>query len=396
MGGRVTREGTLKHKLSTLFSVSRMGARNSSSVGRVRLSGVAIGPGRPHRRFSPITLRRLTSSVSRVNVVRPVALHGLDSSRCRVVTNRHHFHTSRLTKLADVPTCVHATSSRGIVRVTLVRGVRHRSLGSMRVTLTCRRLLRRCKLARRHLDRHINGGHAAVTGCLHLLGLPTPIRVKLRGGRVSVKRTHTLMALNSPGLRIGVFRRVLRRKCSMHGIRRVMGSLDRNRDIGDNNHGVTPGHTGLPRRFGVLGRRLSNFFDAGIRLAYSRGKGNGVDVPFGGRRRLRHVVNVLSALGGWVEGGKEVCRLTVTLLLYFLRVTKVTVCNRSHPHTTSGHTRQRRASALGAIIGQSDLAITSDLTTRGGQGVLRVATDPSLGRRPIPASDLRGTVSPGE
>lgn len=289
---------TLKQKLSTLVSGRRMGASKSSSVGRVRLSGVSMGPGRPHHRFSPVTLRRLTSSVTRVNVVRPVALHGLGRSSCRVVTNREQCETSVLTNLGAVPTCVHATSSRGIVRVTLVRGVRHRSLGSLRVTLTCRRLVRRCRLARRHLDRHVNGGQAAVTGCLHLLGLPTPVRMTLGGGRVSVKRTHTLLALRSPGGRVHVFGRAITRKCSIHGIRRVMGTLTGNRDVGDKKGAVSTGNARLSRRCSVLRGRLYGFFKAGMRLSYAGGKGKGVDVPFGDSTSLREVVRVLSSLGG--------------------------------------------------------------------------------------------------
>ncbi len=83
----------------------------------------------------------------------------------------------------------------------------------------------------------------------------------------------------------------------MHGIRRVIGTLTRKRTVRDNNGEVIPGDSQLPRRCGILGGDLSGFFRAGIRLAYSRGKGKGVDVPFTGRRRLRHVVRLFSHLG---------------------------------------------------------------------------------------------------
>ncbi len=98
--GRVVRGGwavtirggcpTLKHKLSTLVSAGRIRARNSSAVGRVSVRGVIPGPGRPHQSFSARDLGRLSSSVHRVNVIRPVALHGVSSNAFRVVTNRQH------------------------------------------------------------------------------------------------------------------------------------------------------------------------------------------------------------------------------------------------------------------------------------------------------------------
>lgn len=395
-GWAVTMRGgfTLKHKLSTLVSARRMGATNSSSVGRVRLDGVSIGPGRPHHRFSPITLRRLTSSVTRVNVVRPVALHRLDRSSCRVVTKRHHCHTSVRTKLGSVPTCVHATSSRGMVRVTLVRGVRHRSLGSLRVTLTCRRLLRRCTLARRQLDRHMKGGHAAVTGCLHLLGLPTRVRMTLGGHRVSVKRTHTLLSLSSPGARVHVFGRVRSRNCSIHGIRRVIGTLDDNRAISDNKGGVGPGNSGLSRRCALLRDRLYKFFNSGMRLSYATGKGNGVDVPFGGRRSLRQVVRVLSSLGGgrWdivAALGEEAsaCGLFAFLLLYLVVTKDVGIRTRG----THGHHVNVGASSV-VRIGSS--LIVSDLgLLRRQRGVRGVRTPISATTLIHGGSSVRGTVT---
>lgn len=172
--------------------------RPTDTTRRLLVGGVTTGPCRPHYGFSRRGLRRLTTSVGRFNIIRPMIIHG-GNEDCRLITNRHHLHTTNLTKLAGIPTVIGSCSSTGVVRVTLVRGVRHRSLGPVRRTRNLHHLVRRFGLARRRATRGMNHDHDTIAGVLHLLGLPRRMRGRVVGNILAVNRTGRLLKL--PGAR---------------------------------------------------------------------------------------------------------------------------------------------------------------------------------------------------
>lgn len=259
---------------------------------RVRLATVQPGPCRPQHAFSRTTLRRLTTSVGRSNIFRPVVLQRPSPSlgHCRIVTNRQHFQTSGLTNGAAVPTVMQAVDSSRVVRITILRGLRHRSLAPLRRTRTCRSLVSHLRLARTRITRGLNGDQPCVTGCLQLLKLPRPIGSVLRSRHLSVKRTHALLKLGSRQTLIGLTRHTIGRGLAIQRLRRLI--TRRGRAIGST--GPTGGGTAIggPTCIHRTRRRLRDQFNAGIIVA-TNGQNNGIRVPCASSSSLAQVLSLL-------------------------------------------------------------------------------------------------------
>lgn len=274
-----------------MFARFSRATATSRAIIRLGLSSVESGPCRPHGAFSRADLSRLSSSVEGRNIFRPVVIHRSGISKCRVVTKRHHCHTSGVTGEAAVPTVIHSLGRRRVVRVTILRGLRERSLAPLRRTRTCGALVRGLGLARTRISRHLKGSHPCVTGCLHLLDLPGTIGSFLRGNDLSVKRTEALLSMGSGGGLITLTRGAIGRNLAIHRLRDVIGRVG-NRGSG---RGGIEGPTGLSPCLGRDRRLLHRGFDAGITVGDDRGaNGNGVRVSCLSGSSLGHVLRVLS------------------------------------------------------------------------------------------------------
>lgn len=264
---------------------------------RVPLSRVHPGPCRPQGAFSSSALQRLTSSVVLGNIVRPIVLHRSDIGNCRVVTNRHHIHTSHLTNGAAVPTVIHRFSRATVVRITVLRGLRQRSLAPLRRTRNCRALVGGLGLARISITRQLNGDHPCVTGRLHLLGLPRSIGKVLRRKLVSVKRTHALLNLGSRSLVDRLTGQTTRRNVAIQRLRLLI------RRLGGPNS-ITGGGGGGGGRAGPMcvgrdRRHLVSGFKASMRVSDGN-RGNGVRVRCLSPTSLAQVLSVLRvSLSSW-------------------------------------------------------------------------------------------------
>lgn len=229
----------------------------------------------------------LTRSVGRRNIIRPVVMEG-GSDKCRLVTNRHHLETTRLTKLIRVPTLIHSCDSRRATRVTLVRGLRHRSLGPLRRKLTCRQVVDRCRFARRGVTGLVNGDHSCIAGVVQLLRLSRRMGDLLLRQGLATKRTHPLLKLRAPTRRVALTHQVIRRSLSTQHVRRVLHHRGSKRGQGPTSGTSTCLHT---LRRSLIGTMKSHM---GVGI---KGKGgdreNAVSVSFGDSGRFRHVAGLL-------------------------------------------------------------------------------------------------------
>lgn len=143
----------------------------SGGILRVPVVGVEPGGTRPHGAFSRARLTTLSTSVDRGNVLRPLSIEGVSTTRCRLITNRHHLETSILTKLQGIPYVILGYSRGRSTVCTLLRGLRQDSLNVFRRTHKVSGLVEHCNLARRRTTGQLNGDRSAVTGGLELLHL---------------------------------------------------------------------------------------------------------------------------------------------------------------------------------------------------------------------------------
>lgn len=166
---------------------------------RVPARQLLPGPCRPHGRFDDRRVLKLTSSVRRGNILRPLLTQQVGGdSCCRLVTKRQQLQTSVLTGLRAIPYVILSYSCRSDTIVSVLRGVRQTGLGFFRRTLTVTRLRRRFKLARRRVNGGLNGDRSTLSGGLHLLQLPTSIQCCVRGRKLARHRTQTLLGISSP------------------------------------------------------------------------------------------------------------------------------------------------------------------------------------------------------
>lgn len=226
--GGVTTEG---NKLNGNFrTLVRSGAVSSRLKRGTALSVGSVRPGhnRPEGAFDRRSLSRLTSDVERRKILRPLLMELVPSNDCHLITNRHHFHTTELTKLCRIPIAIHRVASRRRDIFTLVRGLRHRSLGTMRRTRNVGALVSAFNFARRRTTRGLKGSHATIAGSLELLGLPSDINSLLGSNGVSVNRTETLLTIRSR-TRVGdVTSAVIGGNVSIHRARQLTGGTKGN------------------------------------------------------------------------------------------------------------------------------------------------------------------------
>ncbi len=177
-----------------------------------------------------------------------------------------------------------STSGRRLVRVTLVRGLRHRSLGPIRRTFNCHSLVSTFNLARRRITAHVNGSHATIAGTLHLLGLGSGRLRTLHGNLVATNRTEALVAIRSGRLHRGVLA-TTRGNTSIHRLREVSRLT-----------GGSRGAIGGARGGGLCDRirlSLGDRLRQGIGVAPANGNGNALAIRFCDSRRLRTFTGTL-------------------------------------------------------------------------------------------------------
>ncbi len=211
------------------------------------------GPTRPHGRFPLRKLIRLTRDVDRGKVLRPLAMAFARKGPI-LVTKRQQLHTTHVTNLQRMPYIRVAISRRAERILTLIRGLRQRSVGYFRITSNVGQLVASYRLARYRITAQLNCSRSTITGGLHLLHL-TPRRQRvLLTTNLARHRTHTLLQLSATTTHQLTLTHVTRKGLAITRDRHLIRSVLTN---GIHHHPTGPIIQRIQIFFGAIGRTLS-------------------------------------------------------------------------------------------------------------------------------------------
>ncbi len=155
----------------------------------------------PRQQFDEDGLVELADSVREKGILQPILVRpigGPDAHQFEIIAGERRWRAAQRARLHRVPIIIKAMGDAEALEVALIENVQRRDLNAIEAALGYRRLMDEFGYSQEKVGEMVGKSRSAVANQLRLLGLPEPVQVMLRDGRLTEGHARTLLSAADP------------------------------------------------------------------------------------------------------------------------------------------------------------------------------------------------------
>jgi ParB family chromosome partitioning protein len=195
------------------------------AVQEVDIDLVLPNPEQPRTAFGSESLSELAQSIREHGVIQPLIVSRRDAgggaALYQLIAGERRLLAARQAGLARVPVVVKEASDRDLLELALVENLQRQDLGPLEEAAAFRRLTSEYGLTQDEVARRVGRSRSAVANALRLLALPEEMRASLAKGEISPGHARALLAIDDPGARRRLWRRLLKEGLTVRDAERL-------------------------------------------------------------------------------------------------------------------------------------------------------------------------------
>ena len=148
----------------------------------------------PRKTFDADKLRELVESVRAQGIIQPIVARP-DGDAFVIIAGERRWRAARMVGLPTVPVVVRELEGSEAFEVALIENVQRDDLNPIEEAEAYEHLLEISGATQQQVAERVGKDRATVANLVRLLGLPTPVRDQVRGGRLSAGVARALLGL---------------------------------------------------------------------------------------------------------------------------------------------------------------------------------------------------------
>lgn len=281
--------------LDALISTEAVRTQGSSTINEIPIEQIEPNADQPRSLFNEEALQELANSIHEIGIIQPITLRQISVNRFQIIAGERRWRASKKAGLKTIPAYIRTIKDENVMEMALVENIQREDLNPVEIALAYEHLLENTGMTQEKVAERVGKSRAAVTNFLRLLKLPAQVQMSLQKREIDMGHARALLALDSPSLKLKVFREILKNGWPVRKVEEVVQQLKNGEDIDAGNKKIQA-KTKLPEEFNALKTRLSSFLNTKVQLTCSpKGKGK-ISIPFNNEEELEHIMNVFDKL----------------------------------------------------------------------------------------------------
>ena len=277
--------------LDALIDTTNVVTQGSSNLNEIPIAQIEPNPDQPRREFDPEALQELADSIKTMGIIAPITLRQVAENRYQIIAGERRWRASQIAGLTSIPAYIRTVEDENVMEMALVENIQREDLNAIEIALAYQHLVETTGLTQAKISERVGKSRAAVTNYLRLLKLPAQVQMALKDKEIDMGHARALLAVESPTQQIKLFNEIQKQGYSVRKVEEMAQMLKNGEDVQTIKRAV--GRHPLPKEYGELCRRLSDFFQTKVQMSCSpRGKGK-INIAFNDEDELERIMNLL-------------------------------------------------------------------------------------------------------
>ena len=181
----------------------------------------------PRKLFNEKGLEDLASSIKEKGVLQPITVRELTEEKFELIAGERRYRASKIVGLKKIPAYIlDVKSDTDMLEMALIENIQREDLNPIEEAEGYLILVEKFNLTQELVARRVGKSRPVIANRLRLLKLPIEIRSSLRNGLLSKKHAELIAGLNTKGLMIAVFQKVIKDSLSIRKTKELIISLE--------------------------------------------------------------------------------------------------------------------------------------------------------------------------
>ena len=260
--------------LDALISTDEVRTQGSSTINEIRIDQIEANPNQPRREFDPEALQELANSIQQIGIIQPITLRQISENHFQIIAGERRWRASQQSGLKSIPAYIRTAKDENVMEMALVENIQREDLNSVEIALAYQHLLEDSRMTQEKISERVGKSRAAIANYLRLLKLPAQVQMALQKKEIDMGHARALLSLNSPSLQIKLFNEIQKEGYSVRKVEEMVQQLNNGEQVDTGKKKITAKNTNIPEEFGILKKKLSDFFSTKIQMnCTAKGKG---------------------------------------------------------------------------------------------------------------------------
>lgn len=281
--------------LDALISTEAVRPQGSSTISEIPLDQIEPNPNQPRREFDKDALAELAGSIREIGIIQPITLRQVDDNKFQIIAGERRWRASQLAGLKTIPAYIRTIKDENVMEMALVENIQREDLNAIEIALAYEHLIATTGMTQERVAERVGKSRTAVANYLRLLKLPAQVQMALQNKEIDMGHARALLAVDSPSLRVKLFKEVQKHNYSVRKVEEMVQQLKSGEDIVSGRKKITSKRQ-LPEEFSELRQKLSDFFSAKVQMSCtSSGKGK-ISILFANADELERIMSMFDKI----------------------------------------------------------------------------------------------------
>ncbi|WP_027717098.1 ParB/RepB/Spo0J family partition protein [Desulfovirgula thermocuniculi] len=263
------------------------------SLKELRVGDIRPNPRQPRQSLDEEKIAELAASIKEHGVVQPILVRPVGDGKYEIIAGERRWRACCRLGMEYIPAIVRGCGELEASALSLIENVQREDLNPVEEAKAYRQLLQEFGLTQEEVSRLVGKSRAYVANAVRLLGLPPEVQDMLAEGKLTAGHARALLVLEDAGRQIAVAREALNKGLTVRETEELVrklcgeGAAEKRRERKRSREERDPQVDGFEA---ALGKALGT----AVRIKLRRGGGGVIEIPFGDRRQLAHLVEQLT------------------------------------------------------------------------------------------------------
>jgi ParB family chromosome partitioning protein len=282
--------------LDALISTDEVRTQGSSTINEIRIDQIEANPNQPRREFDPEALQELANSIQQIGIIQPITLRQISENHFQIIAGERRWRASQQSGLKSIPAYIRTAKDENVMEMALVENIQREDLNSVEIALAYQHLLEDSRMTQEKISERVGKSRAAIANYLRLLKLPAQVQMALQKKEIDMGHARALLSLNSPSLQIKLFNEIQKEGYSVRKVEEMVQQLNNGEQVDTGKKKITAKNTNIPEEFGILKKKLSDFFSTKIQMnCTAKGKGK-ISINFANEDELERIMGLFDKI----------------------------------------------------------------------------------------------------
>jgi ParB family chromosome partitioning protein len=165
-------------------------------------------PYQPRKRFDPIKMGELVSSIREHGIIQPIVVRSLGEAY-QIVAGERRWRAAKEVGLADLPAVVREFTDLQVMEIALIENLQREDLNPIEEAQAYKRLIDGFNLTQEQLAQRMGKSRPAIANALRLLNLSPEVLEHVSRGTITAGHAKVLLAIEDEGQQIEMAQRII-------------------------------------------------------------------------------------------------------------------------------------------------------------------------------------------